>query len=98
MSGIGATVCDECPCGGGGPPAAWYRFTANRKGGRPTAHLASNQGWMHAGGFSGFNERYRSGAISEAACMAHIRRKFVDVFPSQGLQAAEEAIRRIAGL
>lgn len=30
--------------------------------------------------------------------MAHIRRKFVDVFASQGLAIAEEAIRRIADL
>ena len=30
------------------------------------------------------------------ACMAHVRRKFVDIFQSQGSQIAEEAIRRIA--
>jgi hypothetical protein len=30
--------------------------------------------------------------------MAHIRRKFVDLFQSQGSVIAEEAIRRIAGL
>ena len=53
---------------------------------------------MHADGYSGFNDLYRSGAIQEVACLAHIRRKFVDVFHSQGLEVAEEAIRRIAGL
>ena len=30
------------------------------------------------------------------ACMAHARRKFVDIFQSQGLEIAEEAIKRIA--
>jgi transposase len=35
---------------------------------------------MHADGYAGFNELYRSGGIREVACMAHIRRKFVDVF------------------
>ena len=30
--------------------------------------------------------------------MAHVRRKFVDVFKSQGLPIAEEAIKRIARL
>jgi len=35
---------------------------------------------------------------SEAACMAHIRRKFVDVQQSQGSAIAEEAIRHIAAL
>ena len=91
-------VRDERPWGGADPPAAWYEFTANRKGEHPTTHLASFKGWMHADGYSGFNHLYRSGAIQEVACMAHIRRKFVDVFQSQGLEVAEEAIRRIAGL
>lgn len=89
-------VRDERPSGGADPPAAWYRFTSNRKGRHPSAHLASYNGWMHADGYTGFNELYRSGAIREVACMAHIRRKFVDVFQSQGLAVAEEAIRRIA--
>ena len=34
----------------------------------------------------------------EMACMAHVRRKFVDVFSSQGSAIAEEAILRIAQL
>ncbi len=91
-------VRDERPWGGADPPAAWYQFTSNRKGEHPSAHLVNYRGWMHADGYSGFNELYRSGAVSEAACMAHIRRKFVDVFQSQGLAVAEEAIRRISEL
>lgn len=91
-------VRDERPRGGCDPPAAWYQFTTNRKGEHPSAHLANDKGWMHADGYAGFNDLNRSGAISEVACMAHIRRKFVDVFQSQGLQVAEEAIRRIAEL
>jgi transposase len=35
---------------------------------------------------------------SEMACMAHIRRKFVDVFTAQGSSIVEEAIKRIADL
>ncbi|UWQ77104.1 IS66 family transposase [Leisingera sp. M658] len=91
-------VRDERPWGGTDPPAAWYQFTANRKGKHPSTHLANYKGWMHADGYSGFNDLYRSGSVSEVACMAHIRRKFVDVFQSQGLTVAEEAIRRIAEL
>ncbi len=53
---------------------------------------------MHADGYSGFNDLYRSGNVREAACMAHIRRKFTDVFQSEGSTIAEEAIKRIAGL
>jgi hypothetical protein len=40
----------------------------------------------------------RSGAIREVACMAHVRRKFVDIHRSQGSLIAEEAIGRIAQL
>jgi len=36
--------------------------------------------------------------VTEVACMAHIRRKFVDVHKSQGSAIAEEAIKRIATL
>uniref|UniRef100_UPI003899FAF4 IS66 family transposase n=1 Tax=Tabrizicola oligotrophica TaxID=2710650 RepID=UPI003899FAF4 len=34
----------------------------------------------------------------EHACMAHVRRKFVDIHRSQGSPIAEEAIGRIAQL
>jgi transposase len=91
-------VRDERPWLGPDPPAAWYRFTVDRKGQHPAEHLADYKGWMHADGYSGFNELYRSGVIREVACMAHIRRKFVDVFQAESSVIAEEAIKRIAGL
>jgi len=91
-------VRDERPWLGQAPPAAWYQFTVDRKGVHPANHLADYQGWMHADGYAGFNELYRSGGISEVACLAHIRRKFTDVFQAEGSTIAEEAIRRIAGL
>jgi transposase len=53
---------------------------------------------MHADGYAGFNELYRSGEIREVACMAHVRRKFVDVHRAQGSAIADEVIRRIAQL
>ncbi len=91
-------VRDERPWRGADPPAAWYQFTVDRKGEHPTRHLAGYKGWMHADGYAGFNELYRSGGVDEVACMAHIRRKFTDVFQSEGSIIAEEAIKRIAGL
>ena len=91
-------VRDERPWGGADPPAVWYQFTVDRKGEHPTKHLAGYKGWMHADGYAGFNELYRSGGVDEVACMAHIRRKFTDVFQSEGSIIAEEAIKRIAGL
>ncbi len=49
-------------------------------------------------GYAGFEDLYRSGTIREVACMAHVRRKFVDIHRSQGSPIAEEAIGRIAQL
>jgi hypothetical protein len=89
---------DERPWAGDAPPAAWYQFSVDRKGIRTIGHLKDYTGWMHADGYAGFEELYRSGRIHEVACMAHIRRKFVDVQQSQGSAIAEEAIRRIAEL
>ena len=89
---------DERPFAGHAPPAAWYQFSTDRKAKRPRDHLRDFEGWMHADGYAGFEELYRSGGVREVACMAHIRRKFVDVHQSQGSAIAEEAIKRIAQL
>src|SRR3954466_3245719 len=91
-------VRDERPWLGPDPPAACYRFSVDRKGEHPANFLAGYQGWMHADGYAGFNELYRSGSVREVACLAHVRRKFIDVFQAEGSLIAEEAIRRIAGL
>jgi len=93
-----AYVRDERPFAGDGQPASWYQFSPDRKGVRPNKHLAQYEGFMHADGYAGFNDLYRTGKITEVACMAHIRRKFVDVHKSQGSAIAEEAIKRIAKL
>jgi hypothetical protein len=93
-----AYVRDERPWSGEAHPAAWYQFSPDRKGIRPREHLAAYKGFMHADGYAGFNDLYRAGNVSEVACMAHIRRKFVDIHKSQGSAIAEEAIKRIAQL
>lgn len=89
---------DERPWGSTIPPASWYRFSSDRKGEHPKDHLARYRGWMHADGYAGFEDLYRNGDIREVACMAHVRRKFVDVHKAQGSAIADEAIRRIAEL
>ena len=93
-----AYVRDERPWSGEAPPAAWYRFSSDRKGAHPREHLPNYTGFMHADGYAGFNDLYRAGRVTEVACMAHIRRKFADVHKSQGSAVAEEAIKRIARL
>ena len=77
---------------------ARYRFSSDRKGEHPKRHLAEYSGWMHADGYAGFEELYRTGKIREVACLAHVRRKFVDVHNAQGSAIAHEAFRRISEL
>jgi transposase len=95
---VWAYVRDERPWNGQAPPCAWYQFTLDRKGYHPVGHLAGYKGWVHADGYAGFNGIFGQDKASEMACMAHIRRKFVDVQQSQGSAIAEAAIKRIAGL
>jgi transposase len=90
-------VRDERAWNGQGKPAAWYQFTPDRKGKWPTKHLNDFEGWMHADGYTGYNELYR-GQVTEVACMAHIRRKFFDIHKTQGSGIADEALKRIAKL
>ena len=80
------------------PPAALYRFFPDRRGVHPTRHPAGFEGWTHADGYAGFEDLYRGGAIHKVACMAHVRRKFVDVHRAQGSSIAGEAIARIGQL
>jgi transposase len=69
---------DERPWGGDAPPAAWYRFSGDRKGQHPKDHLARYRGWMHADGYAGFEDLYRSGTIRDGRlhgpCQAQVRR------------------------
>lgn len=89
---------DERPWGSDVPPAAFYRFSMDRKGVRPAGHLKGYTGFMHADGYAGFEELYRTGGITEVACLAHIRRKFFDEAQSNGSPIAAEALARIAEL
>ena len=89
---------DERPHGSVAPPAAFYRFSMDRKGIRPAEHLKGYSGFMHADGYAGFEELYRSGRITEVACLAHIRRKFFDIAKATGSAVATEAVTRIAAL
>ena len=86
------------PWAGEGAPAAWYRFSVDRKAHHPKEDLAGFAGWMHADGYAGFERLIRAGPIREVACMAHIRRKFFDVHQAQGSAVAAEALTRIAAL
>lgn len=73
-------VRDDKPFGGADPPAAVFFFSNDRGGEHPESQLAGYNGILQADAYAGFNGLYKpgraSGAISEAACWAHARRKF----------------------
>ena len=60
-------------------PTVWLAYSPDRKGIHPQTHLAGFSGVLQADAYAGFNELYRDGRITEAACWAHARRKIHDV-------------------
>ena len=93
-----AYVRDERPWGGPAPPAVLYRYSPDRKGEHPRAHLAGFRGTLQADGYSGFDGLYEGGRVIEAACWAHVRRRFYDLHMTGTAPLATEAVRRIAAL
>ncbi|HHX3545959.1 TPA: IS66 family transposase [Enterobacter asburiae] len=70
----------------------------DRKGIHPQTHLAGFSGVLQADAYAGFNELYRNGRITEAACWAHARRKIHDVHIRTPSALTEEALRQIGQL
>ncbi|MGR4871111.1 IS66 family transposase [Variovorax sp. LARHSF232] len=94
-------VRDDRPAGSTQPPAAWYRYSPNRKGEHPQAHLANYSGILQADAYGGYGKIYAGGRVVEASCWAHARRPFWDLHESQGFapgSIAEQALQRIAAL
>jgi len=90
-------VRDDRPAGSTDPPAVLFRYSGDRRGEHPRAHLARFAGILQADGYAGF-ERLYGERIQEAACWAHARRKFYDVHVALQSPIAHEAIERIARL
>ena len=93
-----AYVRDERPWSGPAPPAVLYRYSPDRKGEHPRAHLAGFQGTLQADGYAGFDGLYETGRVVEAACWAHVRRKFHDLHITGTAPLATEAVARINAL
>ena len=91
-------VRDERPFAGKRPPTALFFYSADRKGAHPQRHLKDFRGVIHADGYAGFNELFAGNRIAEAACWAHVRRKFFDVHAATGSPIAKEALDRIGDL
>ncbi len=80
------------------PPAAVFFYSPDRKGEHPQSHLKTFKGILHADGYAGFNAIFETGKVVEAACWAHVRRKFFDVHVANGSPIAKEALDKIAAL
>lgn len=91
-------VRDERPHGGHRPPAAAFFYSPDRKGVHPQSHLKNFKGVLHADGYAGFNGVFETGLVTEAACWAHVRRKFFDIHVANGSPIANEALDRIGAL
>ncbi|WMS43466.1 IS66 family transposase [Acuticoccus sp. MNP-M23] len=84
------------------PPAACYRFSPDRKGIHPQRHFEPFRGVLHADGYAGFKDIYKAAPdgsrVLEAACWAHVRRKFFDLAAGGKAPLAEAALERIGEL
>jgi len=97
-------VRDGRPWNDDTPPAVTYLYSPDRKGVHCQIHLKDFAGVLHADGYAGFRELYRGRLdtgdckIVEAACWAHVRRKFFDLTTMGPAPMAEEALKRIGEL
>ena len=91
-------VRDERPHAGTIAPAVWFAYSADRKGEHPQRHLENFSGILQADGYAGFSKLYDGGRVLEAACWAHVRRKFVDLHELHKSTLAEDILDRIGSL
>src|SRR5580698_1462550 len=91
-------VRDDRPAGSKDAPAVWFAYSPTRAGEYPQAHLKDFRGTLQADAFAGYNAIYEGGDVREAACMAHARRKFHDLFVARRNEVNTEALRRIGEL
>jgi len=96
-------VRDQRPWVGRAPPGAVYYFAPDRKGEHVRDHLRGSSGILQADAYPGFNDLYEPRAdgsrqFREAACWAHLRRDFHDVWTGTKSEIAREALDRIGKL
>src|SRR5258707_466797 len=72
-------VRDDRPAGDAASPAVWFAYSPDRKVEHPAQHLETFRGYLQADAYPGFNQLYKNGRIEQAACWAHVRRKFYDL-------------------
>lgn len=96
-------VRDQRPWAGTAPPGAVYRFAPDWKEGHVREHLRRTCGILQADGYRGYAKLYEpvpdgSARFREAACWAHLRRDFHDIWTATKSEIAREALDRIGAL
>ena len=97
---IWAYVRDQRPWAGQAPPGAVYQFAPDWKEDHVLGHLGQAGGILQADGYKGYAKLYApdlegKSQFREAACWAHLRRDFHDVWTSTKSEIAREALDRI---
>ena len=100
---IWAYVRDQRPWAGTAPPGAVYYFAPDWKKEHVLAHLGDASGILQADGYKGYAKLYEpdiegNRQFQEAACWAHLRRDFHDVWTATKSGIAREALDRIGVL
>ncbi|BAQ67586.1 transposase [Rhodovulum sulfidophilum] len=89
--------------GGDGAARRCLPLLTGSKGEHPQKHLKNSSGILQADAYAGFKELYErradgSAQFREAACWAHLRRDFHDVWTATKSEIAREALDRIGKL
>lgn len=99
---VWAYVRDDRNAGSADAPAVWFAYSPDRQGKHPQAHLSGFHGVLQADAYGGYDRLFSAeregGALTEAACWAHARRKIHDVYISSKSATAEESLKRIGEL
>src|SRR6202008_2639938 len=92
-----AHAMDDRPWGGPSPPAVAYVFADGRGTDAIAGQLADFSGILQVDGYAAYKAlaRGHGGAIQFAFCLAHARRKFVEVYKTTGSPFAREVVERL---
>ncbi|MCP1758605.1 MULTISPECIES: IS66 family transposase [Bradyrhizobium] len=92
-----AHAMDDRPWGGPSPPAVAYVFANGRGTEEIAGQLTGFSGILQVDGYAAYKAlaRHHGGAIQLAFCLAHARRKFVEVSKTTQSPFAREVIERL---
>src|SRR5207245_6188489 len=92
-----AHAMDDRPWSGPSPPAVAYVFADGRGTDKIAGQLVDVSGILQVDGYAAYKAlaRRHDGAIRLAFCLAHARRKFVDVYKTTKSPFALEVIERL---